>query len=210
MRRAILVAIVSGVAALAIWLTVETRRNRVVWDHWDVVKPGILYRSGQLSANQLAAAVKRYGLRTVVNFQVPSSRVKAERELARKLGVDFMNLPMPGDGFGQEAQFREVLKACDDPTRRPVLVHCARGTCRTGAAVALYRYERDGWTVDDVAAEMDRQTYRDGWLTGYLYAMVKSKPRQDLYQPAIALDHNRPPVSDAAHPGNGKEDRHVH
>ncbi len=207
MRRAIVVAIVSGAAALTLWLTVETRRNRVVWDHWDVVKPGILYRSGQLNADQLAAAVKRYGLRTVVNFQVPTSRVKAERELARKLGVDFMNLPMPGDGFGQEAQFREVLKACDDPSRRPVLVHCARGTCRTGAAVALYRYERDGWTVDDVAAEMDRQTYRDGWLTGYLYAMVKSKPRQDLYQPAIALDHNRPPVSDGAHPG--KEERNV-
>ena len=208
MRRTILMAIVPGMAAMAIWLTVEIRRNRVVWDHWDVVKPGILYRSGQLSADQLAAAVERYGLKTVVNFQVPSSRVKAERELARKLGVDFMNLPMPGDGFGQEAQFREVLKACDDPARRPVLVHCARGTCRTGAAVALYRYERDGWTVDDVAAEMDRQTYRDGWLTGYLYAMVKSKPRQDLYQPAIALDQNRPPASDGAHPG--KEETHVH
>ena len=25
-----------------------------------------------------------------------------------------MNLPMPGDGFGKEEQFREVLKACDD------------------------------------------------------------------------------------------------
>ena len=71
MRRTIVVAIVAGVAALAIWLAVETRRDRVVWDHFDVVKPGILYRSGQLSADQLAAAVKRYGLRTVVNFQVP-------------------------------------------------------------------------------------------------------------------------------------------
>ena len=39
---------------------------------------------------------------------------------------------MTGDGFGQEMQFREVLKACDDPDRRPVLIHCARGTCRTG------------------------------------------------------------------------------
>ena len=179
--------------AAAIWLTVETRRNRVVWDHWDVVKPGILYRSGQLNADQLAAAVKRYGLRTVVNFQVPGARVEAERAAGARLGVDFMNLPMPGDGFGQEAQFREVLKACDDPARRPVLVHCAGGTCRTGAAVALYRFERDGWTIEDVAAEMDRQTYREGWLPGYVYAMVKSKPRQDLYEPAIALDHNRPP-----------------
>ena len=89
------------------------------------------------------------------------------------------------------------------PGARPL----RRGTCRTGAAVALYRYERDGWTVDDVAAEMERQTYRDGWLPGYLYAMVKSKPRQDLYQPAIALDRNRPPAGDGAHPG--KEETHV-
>ena len=42
-----------------------------------------------------------------------------------------------------------------------------RGTCRTGSAVALYRYERDGWTVEDVDAEMRRQSYRDGYLAGY-------------------------------------------
>ena len=48
---------------------------------------------------------------------------------------------------------------------------------------------------------MRRQTYRDGWIPGYIYAMVKSKPRQDLYQPAIALDRNRPPRGDGAHPG---------
>ncbi len=65
---------------------------------------------------------------------------------------------MPGDGFGEEAQFRKVLEVVDDPQRRPVLVHCARGTCRTGSAVALYRFERDGWTIQDVAAEMRRQT----------------------------------------------------
>src|SRR3954470_13966768 len=100
MHRAILVAIVSGMSMLAIWLTLEIRRNRVVWDHWDVVKPGILYRSGQLNADQLAAAVESYGLRTIVNFQVPGASVEAERSLARRLGVDFMNLPMPGDGFG--------------------------------------------------------------------------------------------------------------
>ena len=87
-----------------------------------------------------------------------------------------MNLPMPGDGFGEEWQFREILKIIDDPERRPVLVHCARGTCRTGAAVAMYRFERDGWTIDDVAVEMRRQTYRYGWLPGYIYAMAKNKP----------------------------------
>lgn len=189
MRIAILLTVVLAGAGAA-WLTVEARRNRLVWDHFDVVKPGILYRSGQLNPSQLTEAVRRYGLRTIVSFQIVGPDVEAERALAKRLGVDFMNLPMPGDGFGQESQFREVLKACDDPERRPVLVHCARGTCRTGAAVALYRFERDGWTIEDVSAEMVRQTYREGWLPGYVFQMVRSRPREDLFEPAVTIDRN--------------------
>jgi protein tyrosine/serine phosphatase len=187
---------IAGAAAVAValWVTVETRRNRLVWDHFDVVKEGVLYRSGQLNGDQLAEVVRRYGIRTLINFQVQGNAVENERALAHRLKVDFVNLPMPGDGFGQEAQFREVLKACDDPDRRPVLIHCARGTCRTGAAVALYRFERDGWTIDDVAAEMRHQTYREGWLPGYVYGMVRSKPAQELFDPAITIDHNLPPA----------------
>src|SRR3954453_9326677 len=192
MRIAISLA---GVVAVmvALWVTVETRRTRLVWDPFDVVKEGILYRSGQLTGDQLDAVVRRYGIRTVINFQVPGKTVEAERGVVRRLKIDFVNLPMSGDGFGQESQFREVLKACDDPARRPVLIHCARGTCRTGAAVALYRFERDGWTLEDVAAEMRHQTYREGWLPGFVYGMVRSKPCQELFEPAIVIDHNLPP-----------------
>ncbi len=197
----IIIALAAGFGlAAAIWLTVETRRNRLVWDHFDVVKPGILYRSGQLNQDQLAAAIVRYGLKTIVNFQLPGEGVEAERAVAKAHGVDFMNLPMPGDGFGEEAQFREVLKACDDPDRRPVLVHCARGTCRTGAAVGLFRMERDGWRIEDVAWEMRRQSYRDGWLPGFVLQMVKNRPGMDLFEPKVAFDKFRPEdkPSDAA------------
>src|SRR2546423_14492799 len=106
MRIAISLAGVLAVTA-ALWLTIETRRNRLVWDHFDVVKPGILYRSGQLDGGQLEAAVRRYGIRTVVNFQIQGAGVDAERALARRLRIDFLNLPMPGDGSGRGAQFRE-------------------------------------------------------------------------------------------------------
>lgn len=201
MRTALALAVVT-VSAVAIWLAVETRRNRLVLDHFDVVKHGILYRSGQLNPDQLAHVVKHYGIRTVINFQIPGEGVEAERALAQRLRVDFMGLPMPGDGSGLEAQFREVLKACDDPERRPVLIHCARGTCRTGAAVALYRFERDGWTIQDVAAEMRRQSYRDGWLPGYVYGMVKARPGQDLFEPAITWERNR--ASQPVVPGQGR------
>jgi protein tyrosine phosphatase (PTP) superfamily phosphohydrolase (DUF442 family) len=191
MRIAWALALIIGLGT-AVWLTRETRGNRLVWDHWDVVKPGILYRSGQLNPEQLSKAVARYGIRTIVSFQVPGRVVEAERAEARRLGVDFLNLPMPGDGSGREDQFREVVAACADPARRPVLVHCARGTCRTGAAVALYRLERDGWTVEDVAAEMHRQAYRDGWLPGYVYNMVKDRPFAERYEPRSSLDRNGP------------------
>ncbi len=176
MRKVLCGLLLLLAATLALWLVILDRQGRLVWDHWDEVKRGILYRSGQLTSAQLAQAVKRYDIRTVVNLQWPGDEMVEERSLAASLGVDFVNLPMPGDGFGEEWEFREILQILDDPARRPVLVHCARGTCRTGAAVGIYRLERDGWTLDDVATEMRRQTYRAGWLPGYIYALAKNKP----------------------------------
>jgi protein tyrosine/serine phosphatase len=192
MRIALTLVAIAATAA-TLWLAREVRHNRLVWDHFDVVKRGILYRSGQLNLVQLEEAVKTLRLKTIVSFQVPGQAVEAERALARRLGVDFVNLPMPGDGFGREAQFREVLAACDDPGRRPVLIHCARGTCRTGAAVALYRFERDGWTLEDVSAEMARQSYRHGWLPGYVYGMVQGRPHAEIYEPQVMRDRNMAP-----------------
>ncbi|QEH36432.1 hypothetical protein OJF2_49960 [Aquisphaera giovannonii] len=190
MRKVVLGLLVLTGAGAVGWLIHLDRRNRLVWDHWDTVKPGILYRSGQLTGDQLAAAARRYGIRTVVNFQLPGKEMKAERELAASLGIGFVNLPMPGDGFGEQSQFRKVLEVVDDPDRRPVLVHCARGTCRTGSAVALYRYERDGWTIEDVAAELKRQAYRDGHIAGYIYAMARNKPSLVLHNPQTIDDRN--------------------
>ena len=185
MRALLALAVVCSATTTTFWMASRAKNTALGWDHWDVVRPGILYRSGQLRPEQLEQAIWRDQLKTVVSFLIPGPDVEAERALCQKLGVGFLNLPMPGDGFGQEAQFREVLKAVDDPERRPVLIHCARGTCRTGAAVALYRYERDGWTIEDVESEMIRQTYRQGRLSGYVYAMAKDRPFAELFQPQI-------------------------
>ena len=155
------------------------------------VREDVLYRSGQLTPDQLTEAVKRYNLRTVINLQWPGEEMRLERSVSRRLGVDFVSLPMPGDGLGQEWQFREILKILDDPARRPALVHCARGTCRTGAAVAFYRFERDGWTPADVASELRRQTYHYGMLPGYIYAMVRTKPPPSLVPSGMVVDRNR-------------------
>jgi protein tyrosine/serine phosphatase len=190
MRKLLYGLILLAVVLPAGWLIVLDRQGRLVWDHWDEAKRGVLYRSGQLTGDQLTAAIKRHGIRTVINLQMPGDELAAERDLCASLGVDFVNLPMPGDGFGEEWQFREILKITDDPQRRPAVVHCARGTCRTGAAVAIYRFERDGWTLEDVATEMRRQTYRYGWLPGYIFAMAKNKPALAGPRPEMVVDRN--------------------
>jgi protein tyrosine/serine phosphatase len=191
MRKVLLGLIALAALAAAGWFIALDRQGRLQWDHWDEVKRGVLYRSGQLSGDQLTEAVTRYRIRTIINLQQAGPELDAERALCARLGVDFVNLPMPGDGFGEESQFREILKIVDEPQQRPVLVHCARGTCRTGAAVAMYRFERDGWTIDDVAVEMRRQTYRYGWLPGYIYAMAKNKPSAGSTPTEMIYDRNR-------------------
>jgi protein tyrosine/serine phosphatase len=191
MRKLLYGLILLAVVLPAGWLIMLDRQGRLVWDHWDEAKRGVLYRSGQLTGDQLTAAIKRHGIRTVINLQMPGDELAAERDLCARLGVDFVNLPMPGDGFGEEWQFREILKITDDPQRRPAVVHCARGTCRTGAAVAIYRFERDGWTLEDVATEMRRQTYRYGWLPGYIFAMAKNKPALAGPRPEMVVDRNQ-------------------
>ena len=48
-----------------------------------------------------------------------------------------------------------------DPAKRPVFVHCALGSDRTGTMMALYRIEADGWTNDEAIREMERFGFHD-------------------------------------------------
>ena len=186
-----LLAIVVALTATSAGV-VAARYETWVWDHFDVVKPGTLYRSGYLTEAQMESAVQRLGIKTVVCLLRDAPDVNAERATLKRLGVDMLWLPMPGDGFGREDQFRQALEVIADQDRGPVLVHCARGTCRTGATVALFRYEVNGWTIEDVTHEMRRHTYRHEWLPGYVFAMLENRPFDELYQPRSRLESYRP------------------
>ncbi len=59
MRKVLFGLIPIAAASVAAWLVVLDRQGRLVWDHWDEAKRGVLYRSGQLTSEQLTEAVKR-------------------------------------------------------------------------------------------------------------------------------------------------------
>jgi protein tyrosine/serine phosphatase len=156
---------VFGLAIAALVTVVPILRYRAVYDHsrrLRVVDPGILLRSGCLTAGGFEEAVQRYGIKTIINLQDeypdPPVRVSyldtsttSEIELCRRLGVHYVYLA-PDLLSRQEAETEhpkaidQFLAIMDDPTNYPVLIHCKAGLHRTGVMVAVYRMEYNGWS----------------------------------------------------------------
>jgi len=130
-----------AVAVLELWYPIQ---QRFVPKQFSVVEPGRIYRSGQISASIIHATLARYDIQTVVSLQdydARDSNHRAEREATEALGIRELHFPLRGDGSGEIRSYAFALAemARADREGTPVLVHCAAGTERTGAAVAFYR-----------------------------------------------------------------------
>lgn len=125
-----------------------------------VVRPGMLYRSGQMTKDGLLQVINDYHIKTVINLRDGlSERDRAEEEFCKSEDVKFVRI-LPsrwGDEGGSvpvEAgvqRFREIMS---DPRNLPVLIHCYAGIHRAGSYSAIYRMEFEHWTNARAIAEM--------------------------------------------------------
>jgi tyrosine-protein phosphatase SIW14 len=122
------------------------------WKRFDVVEPGVLYRSGTLTSWQLRRAVESYGIRTVFSFTHTDH--SNETAVCARLGVRRYFCYLPGDGVGPDDPYLRFLQIVEDPDNHPILVHCSAGVQRTGGAVALFRSIIQGWPFDSAIDEM--------------------------------------------------------
>jgi protein tyrosine phosphatase (PTP) superfamily phosphohydrolase (DUF442 family) len=113
------------------------------------VAPGI-FRSAQPDSRDLRA-VRERGVRTVVvlRTEIPEQ----ERDAAAELGLELVHVPMDGTKLPSMEELDQAMTVILNPSKRPVLVHCAHGEERTGAVIAAYRVVADGW--DPAAAEAE-------------------------------------------------------
>ena len=126
------------------------------------VVAGQLYRSGTVKPAQLERLRDEYGIRRVVSLLNPDAPVSvAERDAAAKLGLDWQNVPLPGDGSSTPDDRARILAYLSDANAPPTLVHCAAGVNRTGLAVGLYRIHQQHWPLDQVFAEMKGFGFED-------------------------------------------------
>ena len=112
---------------------------RVFWGNWAEVIAGRLYRSNHPTPARLAWAVRRFGIRTVVNLRgsekYTPSNVLSEAAAAR-LGVAHVFIPFESRG----APHRDRILRFHDIYRgmaKPALVHCKSGADRAGLASGL-------------------------------------------------------------------------
>jgi hypothetical protein len=144
-----------------------------------VIEPGRVYRSGQLTAAGFDEAVRRFGLRTIINLQddypdpdiyrsfLNRDTVK-ESDLCAQLGVRFVCIcpdliSRREVGVGHPAAIDEFRAIMDDPASYPVLLHCKAGLHRTGCLAAVYRMEYQGWTPSEAYHELKAHGFGD-WV----------------------------------------------
>lgn len=141
-----------------------------------------LYRGAQPKRGGIGR-LAQLGVKTIVNLRPDDERSRREEQEARAAGLRYFNvsvekitlmealksltdlrhfnLPFNMLGRPTDEQVERVLSIINAPENQPVFVHCKRGADRTGAIIAIYRIEHDGWTSERAKAEANR--YGMGW-----------------------------------------------
>jgi hypothetical protein len=135
------VALAIGLGASAAWGLVL--RDRFVPKRFGVVVDGKLYRSGQISRFLIADVVDRNDIGTIIDLNGLDPNdidQQAELRVSEARGVLHLRFPLKGDATGPIDRYAGAVQAIVESERegRPVLVHCAAGTQRTGACVSFY------------------------------------------------------------------------
>jgi len=157
-----------ALAALAVFCAVgvwkRAIRPHVFPKNFGVVEAGQIYRSGELSPEAMRRVVADHGIKTVIDFgahEAGSPSEMRERRVCDVLGVERYQMRLEGDSQGNANYYVQALRLMNDPAKRPILVHCAAGSERTGCAVILYRHVVQGKPIDDVYHEAYEHRHSD-------------------------------------------------
>ena len=91
-----------------------------------------------------------------VDLREPGQPTEAERRLAEKLGIKYINVPLNGFAAPKPDEMKRILSLISADDAGTVFVHCRRGKDRTGTVIACYRIEHDGWSNRKAVAEADK------------------------------------------------------
>src|SRR5690349_18537557 len=98
------------------------------------------------------AKLKADGVKAVLNLRTPGEhRAEEEQADVEKAGMKYFNIPVVFTA-PTDAQADEFLRITDDPSNRPIFIHCTAAV-RVGAFWLIRRVMRDGMTFDAALEE---------------------------------------------------------
>lgn len=170
-------------------LVVDHGLVRLVHPNWGEVAPGV-FRSAQLTPDQLRRAADRHGIKTVLNLRAERNcgAFLLEEEACAELGLDLVNLRVRS----RDVPSKEIIATLDRlfaDIRYPLLMHCKSGADRTGIAGALFLMLKEGRSGEEAASQLSR---RWGHIreakTGILDYFIESYLRDNAAQPIAFRD----------------------
>jgi hypothetical protein len=123
--------------------------------NWHVVIPGQVYRSAQLSYDQLLDSARANGIRTVVNLRGTCPEFDwylAESRATRDVDIGQEDITLCACRLPAPDELRRLVEVIDY-AEYPLLFHCRQGVDRTGLAATLALLLR----TDATPAEARRQ-----------------------------------------------------
>lgn len=159
-RRAVYIGIAVVIAGGVTWWEAGGN-DRFVPKRFGVVVPGKIYRSGQISKWLIEDVLLRHEIQVIVDFtgfDWNDEFQQHELSVAWKHKIAVNRYAQSGDGTGDIKNYAVALKVIRDCelAGKPVLVHCAAGSQRTGAAIAFYRVLVQRQSPEEAVREMRR------------------------------------------------------
>ena len=121
-------------------------------------------------------ALAEIGVKTVIDL-TDNSRAE-EQPAVEAAGLRYINIPMVDKSYPSIEQVNEFLKVVNDPETGKFFVHCAGGRHRTGVVGAVYRFNHDGWNLEQALAEMNQYDFGSGFGHGKQKDFVKDYWKQ--------------------------------
>jgi protein tyrosine/serine phosphatase len=119
-----------------------------------------LYRGGEPSEEGLRQ-LKAMGVGTLIDLRAPSEMMVNEKQIATRLGLNYINLIMDSHAPTKKQVDRllheiDTAKEANESGRKnqAVFVHCAHGSDRTGCMVGIWRVTREHWNYPETYQEM--------------------------------------------------------
>jgi len=116
-------------------------------------------------------ALADLGIQTVIDLT--DNSIEYEKPAVEAVGMRYVNIPMVDKGYPRIDQIEAFMNLVDDPATGKFFVHCAGGRHRTGVVGAVYRFNHDGWNIDQVTAEMVKYDFNSGMGHGKQKDFVK-------------------------------------